>query len=235
ADRIAASVAGKVRAPDLAAVASERHILLAPHTGDQLRIVISAYHRAAHSIGLGDYDTARRVLERARQHLDDSPSGRALAIQLNLRSAVLCARAADAAAADEYIAEARAIAAQFDPPDRPYFNIDASMLNIDVHWCAAPVENYDAAEAVRRGGQVHLSDPSRPERIGHHHIDQARAWMLQGDRERALQELNAARETAPRSTRHHPSVKETILAMAEHDRRATDSLSGFARWVGIEL
>jgi hypothetical protein len=93
----------------------------------------------------------------------------------------------------------------------------------------------DGAEAVRRGVEVRLTDRSRPERIGHHHIDQARAWLLYGDRDRTLSELNAARRIAPFNTRHHPAVRATVLALAESDRRRTESLAGFARWAGIGI
>ena len=109
-------------------------------------------------------------------------------------------------------------------------------LNIDVHWCAVPVETMNGAEAaLRRGAQVHLVDRAHPERVGHHHIDQARGWLLHGNRDRTLAELNMARAVAPFNTRHHPAVRETVLALAESDRRRTESLAGFARWAGIEL
>jgi hypothetical protein len=97
------------------------------------------------------------------------------------------------------------------------------------------VENYDGAEAVHRSQQVTVFDPTRPERVAHHHIDMGRAWMLYGDREQTLANLNAARRIAPFNTRNHPGVRETVRALAEADRRATDSLASFARWAGIEL
>jgi hypothetical protein len=124
---------------------------------------------------------------------------------------------------------------QFDPPARPYYNIDASQLNIDVHWCAVPVENYDGAESIRRAEQVRVVDPSRPERVGHHHIDQARAWLLHGNRERAVAHLNSARRVAADRIRHHPQVHATVMALARADRRVTDSLAGFARWAGVPI
>ncbi len=233
--RIAASVAGKYRQSDLAAVASDRHIQLAPLTGDPLRIAVSGYHRAAHHVSRGDYAAGQRILDRARQFVDNTPAGRAMTIQLDLRAGVLNARAGNSPTADEYIADARELSNRYDPPARPYFNIDASRTNIDVHWCAAPVENYNSAESVRRGDRVTIADPDRPERVAHHHIDQARAWMLEGARDLALNNLNAARQSAPRSTRQHPAVRETVLALAEHDRRATGSLASFARWADITI
>jgi len=227
--RLSATVAGRFRQGDLAAVASERHIQLAPETGDPLRVAISAFHRSSRYLALGDYAGGLRVLQRAEGHLAGPSS---VATQVHLRSAVLQARAGALDRADEHITEAR----RTEDNDQPaYRGIDASELNIDVHWCALPVEAMDGTEAVRRGGEVQLTDTSRPERLGHHHIDQARAWFLHGDRDRCLDELNHARKAAPFNTRHHPAVRETVLALAAADRRATDSLAGFAKWAGVAV
>jgi hypothetical protein len=155
-----------------------------------------------------------------------------VATQVHLRNAVLFARAGQLDRADEYLTEARAMRQE---GQATYRGIDASMLNIDVHWCALPVEALDGAEAVRRGAEVQLSGQSRSERVGHHHIDQARAWLLHGDRKRCLDELNAARRVAPFNTRHHPSVHETLIALAAADRRRTDSVAGFAKWAGVAV
>lgn len=233
--RMAVTLAGRFRQVDLAAIASERHVSLAPLTGDSLRIAISAYHRSSGHLRHGEYRTGLRVLNRAHEHVTRTPEAHAVKVQLDLRSAVLAARAGDMDAADGYVDRARAEIRQYQPPASPYYNIDASALNAAVHWCAAPVENYDGTEAVRRSQQVTVVDPTRPERVAHHHIDMGRAWMLHGDREQALANLNTARRIAPFNTRNHPSVRETVLALAESDRRTTASLAGFARWAGIDL
>jgi hypothetical protein len=70
-------------------------------------------------------------------------------------------------------------------------------------------------------------------RRGHHHIDMAAAWLQHGDRDRAFDQLNLARELTPQQTRYHPQVRELVSTIAQTDRRRTDSLSNFARWVGI--
>lgn len=226
--RLTATVAGKFRQADLAAVASERHIQLAPSTGDPLRIAISAWHRSTMHLRAGNYGAGLRMLERALDTID-GPSP--VAAQLALRSAILAARSGDLALADDYVEQARPDAT----PRSGYRGIDASQLNIAVHWCALPVEALNGAESVRRGAQVKLADTSRPERVGHHHIDQARAWFLHGNRERCLNELNSARRVAPFNTRHHPAVRETVIALANADSRTTGSLADFARWVGVNL
>ncbi len=187
---------GQVRQADIAAIASERHIQLAPRTGDPLRVAISAFHRSSRYLGLGDYNGGLRVLERVKEHLAE-PS--AVATQLHFRNAVLAGKPDRA---DEDVDEARAMRRD---DYHPYRGIDASELNIAVHWCALPVEALDGAEAIRRGGLVTLAGNTRPERVGHHHIDQACAWLLHGDRNRCLDELNEARRIAPFNTRHHPS------------------------------
>ncbi|MGH3494930.1 MAG: hypothetical protein ACRDQ1_17075 [Sciscionella sp.] len=233
--RLAATVAGRFGQSDLAAVASERHRRLAPETGDPLRVAISAYHRSTHHLRHGSYDAGSRILRRAFEALDATGAGRAVAVQLHVRSAVLAARAARSDVADEHIDAARALLAEHSVPASPYYNINADPLNVDVHWCALPVENYDGAESLRRAGRVRVADPAQPERVGHHHVDMARAWLLQGDREQVLANLDAARRIAPHNTRHHPAVRETVLALAESDRRSTGSLAGFARWAGIDM
>lgn len=233
--RMAASIAGQFGQADVAAIASERHVQLAPHTGDPLRVAVSAWHRSTRYLQHGDFRAGLRLLDRAREHLDNSPRGRAMAVQLNLRSAVLAARNGDLAEADDWATEARAIVNEFAPPDRPYFNTDASPLNVTVHHVALPVETYDAAETVRRAAQVDVSDRTRPERVAHHHIDVARACLLNGDRAATLDHLRTARQVAPRRTRRHPQVHETVVALATQERRRDDTLAGFARWAGIRL
>jgi hypothetical protein len=233
--RLAASVAGRHRAGDLAAIASERHVQLAPMTGDPLRVAVSAFHRSTRHLQFADYRGGIRVLERARTHLDTTADGRAIETQFDLRAAVLAARSGDVGEADDYVTAARSLVDQFAPPHEAYLTIDASPVNVLVHWCAAPVENYDGAEALRRAAQVRVVDRARPERVAHHHIDMARASLLHGDRDQVLAHLNEARRVLPEETRRHPSVRETVLALAATDRRSTGSLAGFARWAGITL
>ncbi|MBK1783610.1 helix-turn-helix domain-containing protein [Prauserella cavernicola] len=233
--RMAASVAGQFRQADVAALASERHIQLAPSTGEPRRIAISAFHRSTRYLRHGDYRSGLRMLGRARAHLGTDRVDLAVAVQLDLRSAVLAARAGDGREADEYLSEAKALIEQFSPPERPVHGIDASATNVLVHWCALPVEQYDGTESVRRSTLVRVEDRARPERVAHHHIDMARAYLLHGDRGEALVQLNTARAIAPHNTRFHPQVHETVRGIAEQGRRRDDTLAGFARWAGIQV
>ncbi|GAA4864229.1 helix-turn-helix domain-containing protein [Saccharopolyspora cebuensis] len=235
--RLAATVGGRFGHPDIAATASERHRALAPATGDPLRAAVSDWHRSSHFLQNGHYAAGLRLLDRALTGVDDrAPDGAAhgIAAQLHLRAAVMSARLGDGARADGHLREARARVARGAVPE-PYYNVDASELNVLIHWCAVPVERYDGTEAVTRASRVTITDRTRPERVGHHHIDQARAWTLHGDRERALAELHQARRISPHRTRTHPSVRETVRALATADHRTTRSLAGFARWARVRL
>ncbi|QUH00155.1 helix-turn-helix transcriptional regulator [Saccharopolyspora erythraea] len=234
--RLAATVGGRFGRPDLAATASERHVALAASTGDPLRSAVSDWHRSSHFLQNGHYASGLRLLERALGRVAEQPPNDAalgVAVQLHLRAAVMSARGGDGQRADDHVREAGALVGRGADPT-PYYNTDASRLNVDVHWCAVPVERHDGTEAVTRAGRVRVADPARPERVGHHHIDQARAWTLHGDRDRALAELDAARRVSPHHTRAHPSVRETVRALAAADRRRTTSLANFARWAGVQ-
>ncbi|WP_280495839.1 hypothetical protein [Nocardia farcinica] len=76
--------------------------------------------------------------------------------------------------------------------------------------------------------------PSAAARAGHHWIDVSRAWLLHGDKQRALAGLAQARRVAPELTRNHPQVHETVRVLARA-RRGTDALANFARWANVKL
>jgi hypothetical protein len=61
----------------------------------------------------------------------------------------------------------------------------------------------------------------------------ARGLQLHGDRAASLDALQRARRISPLQTRYHPQVRETVATLAATDRRRTDSLAGFARWLGL--
>jgi transcriptional regulator with XRE-family HTH domain len=234
--RLTATVAGRFQQADLAAMASERHIALADQTGDPLRIAVSAFHRSSRHLRNGDYQAGLRVIERARAEIDDGlEAASGLQVQLDLRAGVLAARAGDRELSDAHIQAARDRVNAGGVQEVPYLGLDASATNIAAHWVAAPVEGGDAATAVARAAQVVVADPARPERVGHHYLDVARAHYLNGDRAKSIEALKAARAADPVNVRKHPQFHETLRALADQDRRTTDSLPELAHWAGIEL
>jgi hypothetical protein len=55
---------------------------------------------------------------------------------------------------------------------------------------------------------------------------------MAGDHAAGLRCLEQARRIAPQQTRHHPMVRETVLAIAAA-RRVREELSLFGSWLGL--
>ncbi|MGH4008515.1 MAG: helix-turn-helix domain-containing protein, partial [Pseudonocardiaceae bacterium] len=221
---------------DLAALCNERVHHAAARSGDPLRVAVAAFEHGLLRLHRGDYQGVLRIAERAHAGIVDerSPVADAVRAQLHLREAIAHARSGSADRADEFVKVARELVAHGIPAS-PYYNIVATSANVEIHWVAVSVELSDGTTAVGRAEQVQLPEDAEAARLGHHWIDVARAWTLHGDRARALGALNQARRITPQQTRYHPQVHETLHILAEADRRATDSLAGFARWVGVHL
>lgn len=185
----------------------------------------------------GDWAGVLRISDRGRTLVegDRSPAARAVRAQLHLRQAIAQARLGVLDRADEHIDEARRLVATGDVPAHPFYNINASAANVEIHWVAVPVELSDGTTAAGRIARVQLPEDAEPFRVGHHWIDVARAWTLHGDRVKAFDALRQARQITPQQTRYHPTVHETVRILAETDRRATDTLASFARWLGMTL
>ncbi|MGH3928946.1 MAG: hypothetical protein ACRDTF_03100 [Pseudonocardiaceae bacterium] len=45
--------------------------------------------------------------------------------------------------------------------------------------------------------------------------------------------MRQARDLAPQLVRYHPQAHQIVHLLTEHDRRAPDTLAGFARWAHI--
>ncbi len=221
---------------DLAALAAKCSGQAALRSGDPLRVAATTFQGTGVRLYRGDYAGVLRVIERALSEIAElrSPAAQAVRAQLHLRQGITQARGGAGDRADEHISAARELVGS-GIPAHPYYGVVATAGNVGCHWVAAPVELADGTTAVDRATRVQIPDTEQPSRVGHLWIDVARGWTLHGDRAQALDALNRARRIAPQQTRYHPQVHETVHLLAETDRRATDSLAGFARWAGIPL
>ncbi|MGH3943275.1 MAG: hypothetical protein ACRDTG_32560 [Pseudonocardiaceae bacterium] len=221
---------------DLGALAARCGRAAAAHAGDPLRVAVATFRYTGVRLRRGHYRGVLQAIDRTHALIESerSPAADAVRVVLHLRQATAHARMGAQDRADEHISEARRLVAG-GVPAHPFYGVNADATNVDIAWVAAPVELSDGTTAVGRAEQVQIPPDAQPSRAGHHWIDVARAWTLHGDRTKALGALNQGRSVAPQQTRYHPSVRETVHLLAEHDRRATDSLAGFARWAGITL
>jgi len=227
---------------DLRSQVVERIRWASERCGDPLRMHRVRWQRTGSLMAVGAYDQALRLMEQVRADLGDDISamdGPALSVygSAHLRSAILAARSVKTKGAGNgqqawaYMDAAR-LAAERMGTDRNDYGLAFGPSNVAQHEVAVAVELEDGADAVRRSRNMHLG-PSVPSvRRGHHYIDLARGYAMAGDHAGSLRCLHEARRIAPQQTRHHPMVRETVLAVAAA-RRGREELSLFASWLGL--
>ncbi|MEV0360559.1 helix-turn-helix transcriptional regulator [Nocardia sp. NPDC050697] len=222
---------------DLAALAAERCTWSADRSGDRVWTIAAEYNRALILLSSGAYTGGQRIIQRAysaSEDLETTPDLLAVRGALHLRGAILSARALDADTAEAHLREASGIASAVAGISYRNYGTGFRPSNVDIHSVAVPVELSDYTAAVTRAERIRLPSSVAPSRVGHHHIDLSRAWLLHGDHQRALASLEKARAAAPELTRNHPQVHETVRALAR-SRRGTGSLTRFAKWANIRI
>lgn len=224
---------------DLSSLATTHIEHAADESGDPLARAAADFRRAGELIITAEWRGALTFLDAARNRITDlvaTGDEAALAMHgiLHLKSGLAASHAGDADASDAHWAEARE-AAEHVTSGSDHYRLAFDADSVAIWGVALAVERYDGTEAVKRADKLHFAATTPRERIGHHWIDLARGFQLHGDRERSLKALQLARRVAPQQTRFHPQVRETLVTLAEQDRRRSDTLSGFARWAGIRL
>jgi transcriptional regulator with XRE-family HTH domain len=234
----AGQVAYKLGYADLSSLTTERVEWAAARSGDQLAMAAAAFYRAGELIATAEWRGALDFLDSARDAIADrlrTQDEAALAMHgvLHAKSGLAAARAGDSDLSDAHLAEAQH-AARHVTGGSDYYRLAFDTDSANIWAVGLAVERRDGTEAVKRAASIEPFGPTTPrERVGHHWIDLARGLQLHGDRAGALEALYRARQIAPLQTRYHPQVRETVATLAESDRRRTDSLAGFARWVGL--
>jgi len=238
----ASVIAGLLGYLDLRSQVVERIRWASERSGDPLRVQRVRWQRSASLMAVGAYSQALTLMDQVRGDLGDDLSAMtrpALSVygSAHLRSAILAARASKtngpgyAQTAWDHVAAARVVADRIGA-DRDDYGLAFGPSNVAQHEVAVAVELEDGAEAVRRSRTVRLGSGVPASRRGHHYIDLARGYVMAGDHAGAMRHLQEARRIAPQQTRHHPMVRETVLAIASA-RRAREDLSLFATWLGV--
>ncbi len=236
----AGQVAWKLGYSDLSSLATDRVEWAARESGDPLAVAAGDFYRAGELIATAEWRGALAFLDGARDRIADHVRGgdeAAVAMHgvLHLKSGLAAARAGDAATSDAHLAEARH-AARRVPAGSDHYRLAFDTDSVNIWSVGLAVERRDGTAAVKRAEAITRFAPTTPrERIGHHWIDLARGYQLHGDRDRSLAALQAARRTSPQQTRYNPQVRETVITLAESDKRRTETLAGFARWAGIHI
>jgi transcriptional regulator with XRE-family HTH domain len=230
------SLAHKLGYADLAGTAVDRLAWAATESGSPLWIATAQFQRAAMLTSGGDWTAAMRFLERCRSDIEPrlSAGARSDLIAwggLHLQSGLAASRSGKKGLADEHLAEARETAQRLGD-DRDTI-LSFGPTNVDIWSVALAVEAMDATEALNRAQTIVIPIGTPKERAGHHYMDLSRAYLLQGDRAKALDSLHTAKQIAPAQTRYNPMVHETVRALARAEVRKVDTVHGLAVWCGI--
>ncbi|MBL1077018.1 helix-turn-helix transcriptional regulator [Nocardia sp. 2] len=226
---------GRLGYSSLTALVLDRLDWAAARTEDPRYSVRSLMKRARLLMTHGSTDVAMALVEQGLAAIrGDSEPDQVLRGYGHLRAGIVAASARNLALAQAHIAEARGLAAPLAGESDLYGTLFGPG-NVEIHSCAVELEAGDPGKSAREGAALHLPADIAPPRAGHHWQDNARAWVLAGHPDQALRALTLARRTAPQQTRLHPTVRETLYAIAAAERRRSDSLGAFARWLGISL
>ncbi|MEV5568038.1 helix-turn-helix domain-containing protein [Streptomyces sp. NPDC052196] len=218
--------------PELIAMAAERAAWSARLSGDPVMPALADWMRVWDMWATADWGDSLTLSDKALAGVQrDYERGEPLAVRmwgtLQLRAAVSAARGGRAAETEERIGHAKAAADRLSgyqgPPVHDRHSVTFSPGNVQIHAISVALEMGDQTKALainrRTGPEVVGALPNS--RQGHHHMDLARAWLWDGNRDRALGELETAERIAPQLVRNHPVARSTLRSIVYAERIAT--------------
>jgi transcriptional regulator with XRE-family HTH domain len=230
------SMAYKLGYMDLFALAVERMAWAAAQSDDPLLRPVAAMRRSSAFMATGAWEGGLALLDHAGRDLRDGEPESAATLSVlgtvHLRAAVMAARGGMASTAWEHAGYAREVADRLGHDTKDY-GLLFGPTNTAIHEVAIAVELGDADEAVRRGKDLALPADLPAERSSHHYIDLSRAWLWQGNTDRALACVAEADRLAPQRTRYHPMARETVTRLLDLKRRVPEQLRILAVRMGL--
>lgn len=218
--------------PELIAMSCERASWSAQLSADPVMPAMALWMRMWDAWATADWDDALALGDKALAGIESLyEAGDPLALRmwgaLHLRAAISCARGGSTSGSDERLALARTagerVQAYTGPEIHDRHSVTFSLGNVVIHSVSAALEVSDQSKALRLNRQA---DPAHiavlpKSRLGHHHMDLARAWLWDGNRDQALTELERAEEIAPQLVRNHPVARATLRKIVYAERSAT--------------
>ncbi len=94
---------------------------------------------------------------------------------------------------------------------------------MQIHAISVALEMHEQREAlsINRRTSKELIESLPNSRQGHHHMDLARAWLWDGNRDKSLKELEKAETIAPQLVRNHPIARSTLRSIVYAERAST--------------
>lgn len=218
--------------PELVTMACERAAWSARLSGDPVMPAVADWMRVWDMWATADWDDALALSDRALNNVQQAyDQGEPLAVRawgsLQLRAGVSAARAGRREEAQDRVDHARAAADRMaeyaGPPLYDRHSLTFSAGNVQIHAISVALEMGEQRKALsihhRTGNEVIAALPNS--RQGHHHMDLARAWLWDGNRDKALKELETAERIAPQLIRNHPIARSTLRSIVYAERATT--------------
>jgi transcriptional regulator with XRE-family HTH domain len=214
--------------PELIAMASERASWSAQLSCDPIMEAVAAWMRVWDMWATADWDDSIALSDKALNLIESQFNfGDSLAIRawgaIQLRAAVAAARAGRALETEERIRHAESAAKRADVPSARLFDrhsLTFSRGNVQIHAVSVQLEmgNHGKGLALNQRTDPAVIAALPSSRLGHHHMDLARAWLWEGKRDRALKELETAEKIAPQLVRNHPIGRATLRKLVYAQR-----------------
>ncbi|MEU7043524.1 helix-turn-helix domain-containing protein [Streptomyces varsoviensis] len=218
--------------PELVAMACERAAWAARLSSDAVMPAVADWMRVWDMWATADWTDAVALSDKALRSVQQGyERGEPLAVRawgsLQLRAAVSAARAGSGAEAEDRIEHARTAAERLGryagPPVYDRHSLTFSPGNVQIHAISVALELREQrkALAINRRTSPELVAALPNSRRSHHHMDLARAWLWDGNRDKALRELETAERTAPQLIRNHPIARSTLRSIVYAERAGT--------------
>ncbi|MFF5569034.1 helix-turn-helix domain-containing protein [Streptomyces sp. NPDC012623] len=222
----------------LASIALERMGWMAEQAQDPLLLAVRLAKRSSILLRRGDNHMAGRIIERGHALVEQSESRRpvdALAVTgtLHLASAIASAQAQNKESVSGYMELANRAADQIGRDVPHVYWTSFGKTNVLHYEVATRVELGQLGGAVQEARKLRFPVGHPKMRMGRYYMEMGRAYAQMGKAEAAQRALRRAREIAPQQARYHPLMRETIGVLVRRQRRASDSLSAMAAWVGM--
>lgn len=217
---------------ELIAMAAERAAWSARLSADPVMPSLADWMRVWDMWATADWADSLALSDKALASLqEDYDRGAPLALRmwgsLQLRAAVSAARAGRPSEADDRVGHARDAADRMrdyqGPPVYDRHSVTFSPGNVQIHAISVALETGEQTKAlaINRRTSPELVAALPNSRQGHHHMDLARAWLWDGNRDKALVELERAERIAPQLVRNHPIARSTLRSIVYAERAAT--------------
>ena len=218
--------------PELVAMACERAAWAARLSSDPVMPAVADWMRVWDMWATADWSDSMDLSDQALAVLEPAWNlGEPLTVRawgsLQLRAAVAAARAGDKDEATSRIALAKTaadrMAAESGPPVYDRHSLTFSPGNVQIHAVSVALEMHDQTRALALNARTHPGVVAAlpHSRQGHHHMDLARAWLWDGNRDQALVELEHAERLAPQLVRNHPIGRSTLRSIVYAERSVT--------------